>query len=89
MTEHIFLSNVAYTDGAEDPLESLETTLAYAVDDWGSTRAMSWVWGIVCGWEDAMEEQARKHGWDAETVARLERLHAEFERLKSDKPLDG
>lgn len=75
----VHLNDVTYTDGEEDPRESLRTTLAFSVDDWGATRAMAWVWGIVNGWDaDAMAQLAAQHGWDESTTARLDRLHAAF-----------
>jgi hypothetical protein len=80
----LMLNDQPYIDGQEDPHESLDTTLAFSVDDWGATRAMSWVWGIVCGWDDdAMAEQAAKHGWDEATTARLNRLHERFEAMSA------
>lgn len=84
----VFTNDLPYTMGEENPLEALKTTLAFAVDDWGHSRAMSWVYGIVLGWDDehpddngAMEEQAARHGWDAAAVERLRRLHAAFVRM--------
>lgn len=82
----VFLNDVTYADGEENPLKALGTTLAFSVDDWGASRAMSWVWGIVLGWDDedddgAMVEQARRHGWSDETVARLRRLHDAFKAI--------
>lgn len=83
MSDPIILNDVTYTDGEENPLKALSTTLAFSADDWGSSRAKSWVWGIVCGWDDeAMAELAAEWGWDETAVARLNRLHARFEELE-------
>ena len=86
----VFVNDLTYSDGQEDPLEALDTTLAFSVNDWGASRAMSWVWGIVCGWDnedgtpgEAMAEQAQRHGWSDEAVARLRRLHAAFAALRA------
>lgn len=79
---HVFMNDQPYTDGQEDPKESLRTTLAFSVDDWGSSRAMAWTWGIIEGWDDdAMAELAVAFGWDAATTARLNRLHDRFDAL--------
>ena len=87
MSHAVFLNDQPYRDGEEDPRESLRTTLAFSVDDWGATRAMAWVWGIVNGWDDeAMAELAAEHGWDDETTARLNRLHAAFDDLSAASP---
>ena len=81
----MFLNDRPYTDAQENPVESLRDTLAFSVDDWGSSRAMAWVWGIVNGWdEDAMSDLARLFGWDTATTERLNRLHAAFDRLSTD-----
>jgi hypothetical protein len=75
----VFLNDVTYTDGQEDPRESLKTTLAFSVDDWAATRAMAWVWGIIEGWDDeSMAELAETFHWDEATTARLNRLHKAF-----------
>ena len=78
----MYLNDRPYGNDQEDPRESLRDTLAFSVDDWASTRAMAWVWGIIDGWdEDAMADLAEQYGWDAATVARLNRLHTAFDRL--------
>lgn len=81
----VFLNDEPYRDGVEDPRKSLGDTLAFSVDDWSATRAMAWVWGIVHGWEDdAMAELAAEYGWDEGAVARLNRLHEAFDRLRDE-----
>lgn len=79
----IFLNDVTYTDGEENPIEALKTTLAFSVDDWADTRAKAWVWGIVCGWDEESEiELAETFGWSTESLERLRRLHAVFEGIE-------
>lgn len=81
----VVLNDVTYSDGEENPFESLDTTLAFSADDWGESRAKAWVWGIVCGWnDDAMAELAAQWGWSTEACARLNRLHAKFEAARTD-----
>ena len=78
----MILNGRPYSDGQENPIEALRVTLSFSVDDWGSSRAMAWVWGIVNGWDDeAMDELAREFGWDKATTDRLNRLHATFDAL--------
>ena len=90
MARSVFLNDMAYADGEEDPRESLRTTLAFAVDDWGETRAMAWVWGIVEGWDaEAMAELAAKFRWDAAATARLDRLHEAFDALRTPGESEG
>lgn len=81
-TRALFLNDVAYSENEEDPLESLDTVIAFSVDDWGASRAMAWVYGIICGWEEAMPEVAARFGWSDSAVARLQRLHERFDALR-------
>jgi len=71
---------------AKDALESLANCIAASPDDWGADRAMSWVYGIVLGWDceedhehregcgDAMAALAARWRWDEVDVARLRAL---------------
>lgn len=79
----IFLNDEPYRSTEEDPIEALKTTLAFSVDDWGATRAMAWVWGIVLGWDDeSLSELAERHRWSDGAVARLHLLHEKFDAGK-------
>jgi hypothetical protein len=83
----IVVHDLAYTDTNPDPLTALGDCLVFSVEDWGQSRAMAWVYGIVVGWgdrsNDAHDELAAKFGWSAETVERLRQLHATFEAIRS------
>jgi hypothetical protein len=66
----------------ENPLESVHDAIVFDVIDWTTTKRMAWIWGVVCGWdEESMAELVRKYHWDADTVARLERLHKRWDEL--------
>lgn len=69
----------ARAKAAAEAFESIDKCLAFSSRDHGLYRGDAWVYGIVCGWEHgdskAMDEMAARHGWDAESVARLRRLH--------------
>lgn len=78
--------------GLAAALESLVTSYAHDPRDWSLYDRDAWTYGIVCGWSDepgAMEEVAALHGWDAETVARLERLHRAYDAALSAPPSAG
>lgn len=77
----VFLNDLPYRDGQEDPGGSLRSTIAFSVDDWSESRAMAWVYGIVLGWdEDSLAELRPRFGWDEATTGRLRRLHEAFDR---------
>jgi len=83
---HVFVNDLPYNDGQENPLGALGDALAFAADDWADTRAKAWVWGIVLGWDDeAMAELAADFHWDDATVARLRRLHEGFDALSGQQ----
>lgn len=76
--EPLFANDLPYSNGELDPLRALSDVLAFSVDDWGASRAMAWVYGIVCGWEEALPEVAAKFGWNDFQQARLVELHRQF-----------
>jgi hypothetical protein len=75
-------NDLPYQGQKLEPLEALGDVLAFSADDWGETRAMAWVWGIVLGWDDdASAELAAKFRWSAEQIARMQALHERFDAL--------
>lgn len=74
-----------------EALDRLGNYIATCSRDWGTYHADAWIWGLFCGWDceqhdhehddvcggdGAMEEMAREHRWDDDTVARLRRYRA-------------
>ncbi len=59
----------------EEPWESLENIVAKDARDWSLNRCDAWIYGIVCGWGDALDEVAERHGWSQDARRRLTRLH--------------
>jgi hypothetical protein len=67
------------TDLAE-AIQSLRRVMATDPRDWGECRRDSWAFGVVLGWgEEALAEQAERHGWPAEDLPRIERYAAAIE----------
>lgn len=84
MPKMVFANDLPYQGDDLDPLKALGDTLAFAVDDWGDTRAKAWVYGIVLGWDDeALKELAPSCRWTEEQVDRLRSLHERFVGLSS------
>jgi hypothetical protein len=63
---------------ADDPLASIKTAIACHSRDWSLHYRDAWIYGVVCGWGEALPEIAERHGWSAAEVSRLERLHDLF-----------
>lgn len=66
-------------------LKSAASVMATSPRDWARSNDEAWLWGLFCGWDDedpgdepldAMSQVAARHGWSAESVARLRRLRA-------------
>lgn len=66
----------------ENPLVSLRTAIACHTRDMSSHHKDAWIWGIVCGWDETLDEIAEQHGWNRETVARLKRLRSRYEKIE-------
>jgi hypothetical protein len=94
MPEIVIANNLPYTEPQIDPREALRDTLAFSADDWGQTRAMAWVYGIILGWDpdpedmqdpeagDPMVELADRFDWSPEQVERLRELHRRFDLIE-------
>lgn len=66
-------------------LQSLHDVIALSSRDYSTNHRDAWVYGIVIGWGDAIDEVANKHGWSPETIERLKNMHIVYERIKSGK----
>jgi hypothetical protein len=70
--------------------ESLRNIAAFSPRDWAAHKEDAWIYGIVLGWggdnpEDTLavrEELKQLHRWTDDDMDRLDRLHAEFNRLE-------
>lgn len=83
----------ARAKSAAEAFGSIDKCLAFSSRDHGLYRGDAWIYGIVCGWEHgdskAMDEMAARHGWDAESVARLRKLHDAAAALAALEPSDA
>lgn len=66
---------------SETAKESLYDTLVFSSRDWSQDPTDAWLYGIVAGWPaNVLHHLAGRFGWTDEDVARLSRLHKDFER---------
>lgn len=79
-------STPSLSQGLVEAGESLEATMATWPGDWASDKRLAWIWGIVHGRGNAMDEVSQKFKWDTDTVSRLHRLHAAWDAAKSSTP---
>ncbi len=63
-----------------DPARSLRRTIVFDSRDWAHDIGDAWIYGIVIGWGDAINEVAAKHGWDLAQRTRLRLLHLNYRR---------
>ena len=76
------------------PIDSLQSTLAFAPRDWGENKRDAWLWGVINGWDEeveegetqsAMDEICKKHNWNDIDRQRLITLHKNFMKLKEQE----
>lgn len=60
---------------------SLRSTMTMAVKDWSVDRRDAWLYGVIVGWGDALDEVCARHEWPATERDRLRELNEEFNRL--------
>ena len=61
-------------------LDSLAAALSTNPGDQSIDHRDAWIFGILLGWDEALDGVASRHRWDEETVARLKRYRAIIER---------
>lgn len=61
-----------------DPFCSLRGVVVGHSRDWSTHRRDAWLYGIVIGWGDAIEDVQRSHGWADSEVKRLKQLRRKF-----------
>ena len=70
-----------------NPHKSIEATIACSPRDWSLNKRDAWIYGIVFGWDgSSMHEVAQAHGWDANEVERLKKLHEAWDAHRAMKP---
>lgn len=88
-TRHVMASDLAYETA--DALDAITSLIAFSSRDWGMNKGDAWLYGIVLGWDDsetdtdtgsAMIELSRAHNWSDKDVARLRRLHTDWESIE-------
>jgi hypothetical protein len=63
---------------------SLETAIACHSRDWAAHRRDAWIYGIVCGWDDAsLVELEQKFLWGSDETERLKELHDGFKAARA------
>jgi hypothetical protein len=59
--------------------------MAFDVRDWSRDSHDAWLYGILVGYEGALELVAEKHKWKDEDVARLRTFRAAIARVEGPK----
>ena len=65
-------------ESTENPIVSLQLSMCTSARDYSLDKHDAWTYGIVVGWNGVTGEVAKIHGWDADDVSRLQRLHEKF-----------
>lgn len=62
-------------------IANLRSTLIHMPREMAAVAEDAWLYGIIVGWDEALDSVAQNHGWNEETVARLLDLRNQFSRL--------
>lgn len=62
-------------------IADLRSTLTHMPREMAAVAEDAWLYGIIVGWDEALDSVAQNHGWSEETVARLLDLRDQFSRL--------
>ena len=66
-----------------EALYSIYNAIALGPKDWSPTKNDAWIYGIVCGWDDAAyAELTPRFGWTSDMVERNRRLHRAFAAVR-------
>ena len=57
--------------------------MAFDARDWGQNKRDAWLYAVLIGWGDALQEVAERHGWDAPTVTRIKRMQRSLPGAKT------
>lgn len=69
------------------PFESLRNCFTYSPKDWSASKREAWAYGIVVGWNDAIQGIANLYGWTDDDIAKLKQLRERF--VLAEKMLNG
>ena len=72
----------AEREADRDAIQSAADAMATHSRDWSKNDRDAWMYGILLGWGDALEDVASAHRWTSDEVARLAALRA---RLDADR----
>ena len=66
-----------------EALDSLYSAMVFDSRDWSTCNRDAWLYAIVVGQEDALDEIADNHGWSDESKSRLKMYHTAIKLFKS------
>lgn len=66
------------------PFESVKSAIAFSSRDFSLSNHDAWVYGIIVGWEECLDEICDKHGWNEETKERLRQLRISWEKMENE-----
>ena len=67
---------------SENSLESINACIVTDSKDWALNRRDAWLYGIVAGWDDALDKVAKRFNWNKNDKHRLRRLNLQYQRLR-------
>lgn len=68
----------------ENPHTAIADAMNFSSRDWSLNHRDAWIYGIAVGWGDSINCVADRHRWSDDTVARLQRLHTDYNKAKEN-----
>ena len=65
-----------------EALVSIATALAFVPYDTSAHHRDAWIYGVLLGWGETLDEVAKMHNWNEETRGRLIRYRRIIEKVQ-------
>lgn len=69
----------------DEALESVRSAMATDARDWSRNKTDAWLYAVLVGWGDALDEVADRHGWSTADRERLFRMRAALAPSMTDQ----
>ena len=72
-------------DKARAAFRSLHSVIVFSPRDYAADPDDAWIYGIVVGWNNSLDEVAEQHKWEPEEVDRLRSMRATVAKILGEE----
>jgi hypothetical protein len=69
----------------EEAIDSMRAVIATSPEDWSTSSHRAWIFHVVLGWGECLEELAAKYGWEEDGRHRAEEYRQSFAEVDEDE----